>query len=69
MQVAAAPARERRVTTAQILEQSCKTTYDFYLGRLMVTSDVPKIMFNLIMDAYQPMLGPYYRVRFPGPLL
>ena len=69
MQVAAAPARERRVTTAQILEQSCKTTYDFYLGHVMVTSDVPKIIFNLIMDAFRPFLGPYYWVRFPGPLL
>ena len=57
-----APAREQQVTKARILEQSCRTTYDFYFARLVMTVDSPKFTFNIAMDAFKPLLGPRYQV-------
>lgn len=63
LQVAGSPVGERRVTKAQLLEQSCGFCYDFCFAELIATIDSPKIVFNMIMDAFQPFLGQYYQAR------
>ena len=63
VQGAAAPKGEMRITKSQILEQSCRITYDFCFGEQMTTMDSPRFVFTMIMDAFQPFLGQYYRVR------
>ena len=57
------PDRGNRVTKAQILEQSCKSTYDFCFGQMVTLTDSPKFILTVCMDAFQPFLGQYYQVR------
>ena len=63
--MAATRVGERRVTKAQMLEQSCRCTYDWIFGELLVTIDSPRVICKLTMDAFKPFLGQYYHVRLP----
>ena len=63
VQVAAAQVGASRVTNAQILDLSCRTTYDFCFMELLTTVDSPRVVFHIIMDAFQPFFGQYYQVR------
>jgi hypothetical protein len=61
MQVAQVPACERLTSKAQLLKRNIVGCIDFDFNYLVGTLDSPKILFDMVMDAFRPFLGQYYQ--------
>ena len=61
MQIAETSATEKLSTATQLVNHSQKFWVDFSFSQIVQAQDSPKLMFDLMMDAFRPFLGQYYQ--------
>ena len=65
VQIAETPEADKLATVAQLQQHSKRCCVDFTFTQIVESQDSPKLMFEMMMDAFRPFLGQYYQACSP----
>ena len=66
VQIAETPEADKLTTVTQLQQHSKKICVGFSLTQIVGAQDSPKLMFDMMMDAFRPFLGQYYQAWSPA---